>query len=71
MEDIMDKPYIPYQKSNRFPKLSKEQRAMQFAPFSVLEGYKEKTQEVQREYESKFEVRVDESEEYDKSLEML
>lgn len=55
----MDKTYIPYQKSNRFSHLSRQQRAMQFAPFSVLQGYEEKIQEVQREYEKKFEVDIE------------
>lgn len=67
----MDRSYIPYKKSNRFPHLSREQRAMQFAPFSVLQGYEEKIEEVQRKYESKFEIRIDESEEYNFENELL
>lgn len=55
-EDIVDNTYIPYIKSNRFPHLSKEQRAMQFAPFSVLEGLDEAIKEVERKAEEKFEI---------------
>lgn len=52
----MDKDYIPYIKSNRFPHLSKEQRAMQFSPFSVLEGLDDAIKEAQQEFSEKFET---------------
>ena len=35
---------LPHHISKKHPRLSIEQRAAQFAPFSVLQGYEEKIQ---------------------------
>lgn len=63
MEAIMDE-YIPYVKSKKFPHMSMEKRARQFAPFSVLEGLDEAINKVKKESELAYEVVIEEEEEY-------
>lgn len=57
----MDK-YIPYVKSNKFPHMSIEQRAKQFAPFSVLEGLDEAIRKVQEQSRLEYEVSIEDVE---------
>lgn len=63
MEGTMPNHYIPYLKSNHFPHLSKEQRAMQFSPFSVLDGLDEVIKEAQYQIEEDFKITYEKLEE--------
>ncbi len=44
MSNYSDIINLPHHISKKHPRLSIEQRAAQFAPFSVLQGYEEKIQ---------------------------
>ena len=53
-DDILN---MPHHVSKKHPKLSMEQRAAQFAPFSALTGYEDKVKETARLTESRIELR--------------
>ena len=53
-DDILN---MPHHVSKKHPKLSMEQRAAQFAPFSALTGYEDKVKETARFTESRIELR--------------
>ena len=53
-EDIIN---LPHHESKKHPKLSREQRAAQFAPFAALTGYGDAVNEVARYTETKINLR--------------
>ena len=53
-DDIIN---LPHHVSTKHPRLSKKQRAAQFAPFSALTGYGDEIKEVARFTEEKIELR--------------
>lgn len=50
-DDIID---LPHHVSNKYPRMSLEERSAQFAPFSALTGYAEAIKETEKEMERKF-----------------
>ena len=56
-DDIID---LPHHVSKKHPKLSMEQRAAQFAPFSALTGYGEAVEETVRISEERMEFKENE-----------
>ena len=49
-DDIIN---LPHHESKKHPKLSMEQRAAQFAPFSALTGYEEAVKHTVEEHNAK------------------
>ena len=48
-KDIIDK---PYEKSDRHPQMSAQNRAAQFAPFAALSGFEEEIERAQKDHTS-------------------
>lgn len=57
MENYDDIINLPHYVSNKHPRLSIEQRAAQFAPFSALTGYDEQVKETARLTENRIDIR--------------
>ncbi len=53
MKNYNDIINLPHHVSNKYPKLSMEQRAAQFAPFAALNGYQEAINKVIKKNQEK------------------
>ncbi|MGL5258540.1 MAG: hypothetical protein ACRC7V_00375 [Lachnospiraceae bacterium] len=60
MEDLEELIYLNYQKSKKYPHMSIQDRAAQFAPFSALTGHSDAVKETQRLTKKKIELEEDE-----------